>query len=173
MELSLRRPRPDDAAALAELLAHPGVQPGLLQLPYANEALWRQRLAAPVDPASTELKLLAFDGERLVGSAGLHAVGPAVRRRHAMTLGLSVHPDAQGRGVGHTLLGALVEQADQWLGVLRLELTVYVDNERAIRLYRRHGFEEEGRLRAYALRAGRYVDCFSMARLHPQPPGWA
>ena len=60
--------------------------------------------------------------------------------------------------------------ADRWMGVLRLELIVYADNDGAIALYRNFGFEVEGRHRGYALRDGRYVDAFSMARLHPSPP---
>lgn len=168
--LTLRRPRAEDARAHAELMGHPGVQPWLLQTPYASEQMWHERFAKVPDVNSGELVLLAFDGERLVGSAGLHPVGPQARRRHAMMLGISVHPDAQGRGVGAALMAALMRQADDWLGVLRVELTVFVDNAPAIRLYERFGFAHEGRLRAYALREGRYVDVFTMARLHPRPP---
>jgi L-phenylalanine/L-methionine N-acetyltransferase len=168
--LTLRRPRPEDARAQAELVGHPGVQPSLLQLPYTSELLWHERFSKTPDTNSGELQLLAFDGERLVGSAGLHAVGPQARRRHAMMLGIGVHPDAHGRGVGAALMDALMRQADDWLGVLRIELTVFADNARAIRLYERFGFEHEGRMRGYALRDGRYVDAFAMARLHPRPP---
>ena len=55
------------------------------------------------------------------------------------------------------------------LGLLRLELTVFVDNHRAQGLYRRFGFVDEGVLRAYALRDGVYTDALSMARLNPRP----
>ena len=75
-----------------------------------------------------------------------------------------------GAGPAGLLLGALCEHADRWLGVLRLELSVYTDNAPAIALYRQHGFEIEGTHRAYVLRDGRYVDAFAMARLHPCPP---
>ncbi|WP_431265599.1 GNAT family N-acetyltransferase [Roseateles chitinivorans] len=168
--LTLRRPRAEDARAHAELMGHPGVQPSLLQTPYPSEQAWQERFSKVPDTNSGELVLLAFHGERLVGSAGLHPVGPQVRRRHAMMLGIGVHPEAHGRGVGSALMDALTRQADDWLGVLRIELTVFADNARAIRLYERFGFEHEGRLRGYALRDGRYVDAFTMARLHPQPP---
>jgi putative acetyltransferase len=56
--------------------------------------------------------------------------------------------------------------------VSRIELTVFTDNERAIALYRKHGFEIEGTHRAYALRAGVYSDTYSMARIRAKPnPG--
>jgi len=109
-------------------------------------------------------------GARIVGSAGLHPVGPALRRRHAMGIGISVASDWQRRGVGSRLMEALLDAADRWLGCLRIELQVYTDNLPAIALYRKFGFELEGTHRAYALRDGRYVDTHAMARLHPDPP---
>jgi L-phenylalanine/L-methionine N-acetyltransferase len=42
-------------------------------------------------------------------------------------------------------------------------LTVYTDNERAIRLYQRFGFKIEGTHRGYALKAGVYADALVMA----------
>ena len=53
--------------------------------------------------------------------------------------------------------------------MLRVELSVFTDNARAIALYQRCGFEIEGTLWAYALRDGRYADVLTMARLHPDP----
>ena len=87
-----------------------------------------------------------------------------------MYLGISVAPSAQRRGVGSALMAAMCDYADNWAGVLRLELNVYVDNEPAIALYRKFGFEIEGTNRAFAMRDGAYVDSHAMARLHPNPP---
>lgn len=60
---------------------------------------------------------------------------------------------------------AAVDMADKWLNLSRLELEVQVDNEAAIRLYKKFGFEIEGTLRKYTYRDGEYVDVFAMARL--------
>ena len=43
----------------------------------------------------------------------------------------------------------LLDWADNWAGLLRVELGVYADNERAIALYRKFGFELEGCQRAH------------------------
>ena len=66
----------------------------------------------------------------------------------ATLLNIAVHPSEQGRGRGAELLGAVLERALQ-LGVRRLLLEVRADNTRAIALYRRFGFAEDGRRRNY------------------------
>ena len=170
MAITVRRANVKDAAAFARIMGDPAVFRGLLQLPYADEEGWRARLAEGAVPGKIDLPLVAELDGNVVGNAGLHPVGPAVRRRHAMTLGICVEPKAQGQGVGTALMAALCEHADRWLGVLRLELTVYTDNAAALRLYRKFGFEIEGTHRGFALRDGVFVDAYAMARLHPAPP---
>ncbi len=71
----------------------------------------------------------------------------------------------QSKGVGSKLLATALDIADNWMNLHRVELTVYVDNEAAQGLYRKFGFETEGRLRNYAVRDGLFVDALSMARL--------
>ena len=166
----IRRPRLADAAAVAATMADPRVQPGLLQMPYGTEEFWRKRIEEmPVGSNVHELFIVAERGGQVVGNAGLTAVHGA-RRRHAVGLGLSVAPAAQRQGVGSALMQALLEWADKWAQVLRIELTVYTDNTGAIALYKKFGFEVEGTHRAYALRDGAYADVLAMARLHPKPP---
>lgn len=168
--ITLRRATPADAAAFARIMGEPEVQANLLQLPYPSVETWQRRLADNDAPGNTTLALVAERGGEVVGSAGLHPVGPVLRRRHAAMLGISVAREHQGRGVGAALMRGLVDYADRWGQILRIELTVFADNARAIALYERFGFEHEGRARAYALRDGRYEDVLQMARLHPNPP---
>jgi L-phenylalanine/L-methionine N-acetyltransferase len=169
--IQVRRAGPEDAPAFARMMADEDVYGQLLQLPFPDPAVWRKRLEAPSEPGRADIHLVAeLDGE-VVGSAGVHSAAALnLRRRHALALGISVAKPAQGRGVGTALMEALIDYADRWAGVLRIELIVWVDNERAIRFYQKFGFEIEGRLRAYGLRDGRYDDVLAMARLHPRPP---
>lgn len=168
--IHVRRTEARDAAAMARIMAEPAVYASLMQMPLANEALWAAKLAKTPGDDSVDLRIVAeLDGE-VVGGAGLHPASERVRRRHAAMLGISVAQRAWGQGVGSALMQTLVDWADGWGQVLRIELQVYADNQRAIRLYERFGFRHEGTHRAYALRDGQYVDSLSMARLHPRPP---
>jgi putative acetyltransferase len=81
---------------------------------------------------------------------------------------MGVRDDRQGKGVGTALLQAAVDLADKWLNLERLELEVYVDNEPAVRLYKKFGFVIEGTLSRFAFRDGRYVDAYAMARLRSE-----
>lgn len=170
MTITIRRASTKDAAALARIMNDPAVYAGLMQLPYTDEEVWRTRLTDAFGPGKTDLLLVAEINGEVVGSAGLHPVGPALRRRHALTLGLSVLREAQGKGVGSALMQAMCDYADRWVGALRMELTVYCDNAAAIHLYRKFGFEIDGTLRGYAMRDGQLADAHSMARFHPHPP---
>jgi putative acetyltransferase len=170
MTITIRRATPKDAAAYARIMGEEDVYANLLQMPYADEEAWRARLSDSCAPGKPDLGLVAeIDGE-VVGTAGIHPAGLSPRRRHAMMLGISIAKTAQGKGAGTALMQALCDYADRWAGVLRIELTVFPDNERAIALYRKFGFEIEGTHRAYALRDGKYVDTLFMARLHPNQP---
>jgi putative acetyltransferase len=59
----------------------------------------------------------------------------------------------------------MIELADKWLNLTRLELEVYTDNEPAIRLYKKFEFVIEGTHINFAYRDGHYVDAHFMARL--------
>lgn len=175
VQLHVRRARVGDAADLARIVGHADVFPHTLQMPYADEEIWRTRLTDMLEPGKPDLMLvgeISLNGgpAHVQGMAGLHQAGPQLRRRHVMSLGICVHPDGQGQGLGWALMAALLDYADRWAQVLRIELHVYADNERAIRLYESLGFETEGRLRGDSLRDGEYVDTLCMARWHPAPP---
>lgn len=165
VDITIRRAEPDDYESVWAMYEDAGAYAGTLQLPWPPKELWRKRLA---EFPEKDFFLLACEGERVVGNAGLHCFAQA-RRAHAMHLGMTVHRDFRGRGVGSALMQALVDLADGWLPVTRLELTVYTDNAAAIALYRKFGFEIEGTHKAYALRDGRYVDAHCMARIRPKP----
>jgi putative acetyltransferase len=167
--IDYRRASGEDAAALVRLVSDPQVFAGLLQTPYPSIEAWRKNLEQQAEQ-NDSLHLLASDNGEVIASGGIHGVGTRMRRRHVAGLGICVARNRQNQGVGSEMMRRLLEWSDNWAGYLRIELNVYTDNERAIALYRRFGFEMEGTHRAHALRDGVYVDTHAMARFHPNPP---
>jgi putative acetyltransferase len=159
--IHIRGQEPTDIEAITEIFNCPGVVAGTLQLPHQSVESRRERAAQ--HPPGTHRLVAEIDG-RVVGAAGLH-VEPAARRSHAGGIGMGVHDDFRGRGVGTALMEALVDLAFNWLGLCRIELTVYADNAPAVHLYQKFGFAIEGTARRFALRNGEFVDAHHMARL--------
>ncbi len=158
----IRRAEPEDYRGLQRIHGLPRAVWGTLQLPYPSAQVWRKRLEKQ---AANRYSLVACMQQEIVGSLGLVAAERSPRRWHAAEIGMAVHDDWQGRGIGTALLAAAIDLADRWLNLERLELTVYADNAPAIRLYKKFGFEVEGHFRKYAFRDGALVDSYAMARL--------
>ena len=81
---------------------------------------------------------------------------------HCGVLGMGILPPFRGRGNGTALIQATLSEARR-IGLVRFELTVHADNERAIALYKRFGFKKEGTMKAAALIDGHYKDVILMA----------
>ena len=162
--LKIRRAEPDDYLAVYEMFTSREVYEGTMQLPHPSREYWRKRIGQSPDEIYT---LVALVDERIVGMLGVETFPTRPRRRHVGRIGISVHSEFQGKGVGTALMAAAVDVADNWLNLTRLELEVYADNAAAIHLYERFGFIYEGTLRQHAFRNGKYVDSNMMGRLRP------
>jgi RimJ/RimL family protein N-acetyltransferase len=80
-------------------------------------------------------------------------------------IGMAVARDWRGRGVGTALLAAAIEWARE-RGLHKLSLSVFAHNERAIGLYRKVGFVEEGRrVKHYRRASGELWDAVEMGLL--------
>jgi putative acetyltransferase len=162
MIIQIRRTEPGDYEAMREIFSGPKAIWGTLQVPFPSAEQWRKRLAEP--PEGLYSLVACVDGE-VIGSLGLHTLPHAPRRRHVGQIGMAVRDDWQGKGAGTALMEAAIELAEKWLNLTRLELDVYVDNEPAIRLYKKCGFQIEGTMKRFAFRDGEYVDTYMMARV--------
>jgi len=162
MNIQIRHAETDDYEAIHKIYTQPKVVWGTLQLPYSPSEKRRQQLAEPREGAYT---LVACVEEDVIGHMSLRTFPNSPRRKHVGALGMGVLDEWQRKGVGTALMKAVINFADRWLNLTRLELSVYTDNEPAIRLYEKFGFETEGTLQKYAFRDGEFVDVFMMARV--------
>lgn len=108
-------------------------------------------------------QFVALDGDRVVGWCDV-VPRPRETMRHTGVLGMGVVASHRGRGVGGRLLATTLEAAEA-AGITRVELMVLVENARAVALYRRHGFETEGRCRRYLVIDGAERDAWMMAKV--------
>lgn len=110
------------------------------------------------------VQYVAEVGGQLVGWADVFR-GERDSTRHTGRVGMGIIDGYRGRGIGRRMLEAVIEHC--WrVGLLRIELEVFVDNAPAIALYEKLGFRYEGRLRKARLIDGEYRDVFHMALLH-------
>jgi RimJ/RimL family protein N-acetyltransferase len=110
------------------------------------------------------LYLVAGLGRRVVGllrfSNGRHR-----RTAHAGTLMVLVQAGHRDKGIGTALLQSLIDWATENPLIEKLTLAVFSTNHRAIALYRKLGFQEEGRCpRDMKLADGTYIDSVLMYR---------
>ncbi|MDW8801262.1 GNAT family N-acetyltransferase [Clostridium sp. A1-XYC3] len=101
--------------------------------------------------------------KKVVGVVGLN-INRNPRTRHTASIGIMVHKEYQSQGVGKALMNSILNLADNWLMLVRVELGVFTDNEKAINLYKSFGFEIEGTRKYAAIRNGKYTDEYIMAR---------
>jgi putative acetyltransferase len=160
--LKIRRAEAEDCSQICEMFESPKVYAGTMQVPYPSREYWRRRLSENTQSVYT---LVGIIDERIVGMVSVVTFPERPRRKHVGVIAICVDGDWQGKGVGAALMRAIVDLADNWLNLTRLELEVYADNEAAIHLYERFGFEVEGILRRHAFRDGQYVDSKVMGRL--------
>ncbi|EIF31764.1 acetyltransferase, ribosomal protein N-acetylase [Burkholderia sp. Ch1-1] len=164
--LTLRALRVADTEQFHAMLQMPVAMNGNPQMPFRTVASTREHLEEFEAPG---IAIAATVGDTLVGEASLSPFKG--RRAHAASIGIGVHDAWQRRGIGRALMTELLDLADNWLGLRRVELHVYTDNHAALALYRKCGFEIEAHQRGAVLRRGVLIDCYFMARLR-EPAPW-
>lgn len=173
---TIRSVRESDAAPMNDLLeavCRAGV--GTVHLPEEmrksnQEALENARKFTPGGSNSGPrgcLFVAEVDG-RVVGEGSIKRMSPS-RLRHIAHIGLSVHPELQGQGLGRALMTAMMRWAREIRDpalpeITRVDLAVFADNVKARRLYESFGFEVEGvRKNFIRYEDGRMVDDLIMA----------
>lgn len=165
--IRFRWPEREDLPRFVEWINDPEVRHGIardLPLNTAAEEQWFDEVMAkpePERPLAIEIK----EGEdwRLVGSCGLFNLDWVTRKAE---LGILIGDKASwDRGIGTRAMRLLLHHGFETLNLNRIYLRVFEYNDRALHVYRKLGFVEEGRFRQDRFSQGRYWDTFLMSML--------
>ena len=125
-----------------------------------------------VDAFEQKIEFLEQEGMYLVAERQGVLIGHAllepmvlIAQAHVFSLTIVVHPGYLEHGIGTALMVELMGWAENNPRVEKIELRVRATNARALELYKRFGFVEEGRFeRRIRLPDGSYIDDVLMAR---------
>lgn len=146
MSLLVRPLREHDATAYRQLMLDAYAESPDAFTSTADErageplSYWVARIAS-----NSALALGAFVDGELIGSVALEREKKPKTRHKALLIGMVAAPAQRRLGVGRALMAALLDQARQLPGLLRINLTVTEGNVAAIRLYESFGFVPWGR----------------------------
>jgi RimJ/RimL family protein N-acetyltransferase len=167
-EVTLRTAVEQDAAPLlATIVVYMADNEGMSWAPgeyRKTEDERREFIRRKRDNPAEILILAELDGE-IVGNIDFH-VGTRQRTAHAGEFGMGILPNVRSRGVGTLLLERLIAWAREVPQLEKINLRVISNNPRAMGLYRKLGFLEEGtRVREIKYSDGSYADEILMSKL--------
>jgi RimJ/RimL family protein N-acetyltransferase len=163
----IRKARIEDAVILVAAERETAQAPGqLVSRPYeiTREALERKI----TELADNGRYIVAEQDGKIVGHALLDPM-PLEAISHVFRLTIVVHPGYLSQGIGTALMTNLMDWAKQNPDVEKIELLVRATNLRAIRMYSKLGFMEEGRFKKRVrLFDGDFIDDLAMAWFPPK-----
>lgn len=147
LEIILREAVPADAYAIQKAMTEISEETDYLTITASDMVLPEHVMAQQLEglyDSTNNLLLLALVNEEIIGIASVRGEN-ALSVQHVGEVGICIYENYWGMGLGQTLL----EEVKAWsseLGVIkRLELKVQARNSAACHLYRKVGFQIEGR----------------------------
>jgi RimJ/RimL family protein N-acetyltransferase len=107
---------------------------------------------------SNKLLIMAKIGDEVVGTLGFEA-GQMPRLKHRGEFGVTVRKEYWSLGTATSLIRTLIDWAEKSCTIRKINLRVRKDNRRAINLYKKLGFTEEGLLTREQSVNGKFYDC--------------
>ena len=157
--LQISRPRGENAAEILEYLKIIGGETHFLLMDENGLGISEEYEAKILEASYAEPRGGMHFGRVNGEMACMFSLSCHPRRRLAHTgeIALSVRKKYWHIGVGSAIMEMLIELAKE-ASLKNIELSVHAENERAIALYRRFGFEEIGRHRGKMYVDGEYYD---------------
>lgn len=160
MSLRIRDIKIEDYKEISKIRKMPGVMENILSNKDEKDELIKQKI---INRGKNQYWYVAEENGKVIGLGILMNHGN-LRKKHVGVITLMVNSDYQNKGIGSLLMDKLIILSES-LNIIRLELCVFRDNYKAINLYKKFGFKEEGIKVKSALKNGEYIDEIMMARI--------
>ena len=161
MNLKIRDIEIEDYKEISKIRKMPGVMENILSNKDEEEESIKEKI---INMGKNQYWYVAEENGKVIGLGILMNHGN-LRKKHVGVITLMVNSDYQNKGVGSLLMDKLINLSES-LNIIRLELCVFRDNYKAINLYKKFGFKEEGIKVKSALKNGEYIDEIMMARIN-------
>lgn len=163
-KLIIRKAAKEDAAEIVEyMLAIGGESDNLTfgkgELKMTLEA--EENFIEDINSKDNEIMLIVLLENKIIASAALRA-GDRNRVKHVGEFGITVRKAYWGLGIGSALLNYLIEWARSTRIIRKINLRVRDDNENAIKLYKKCGFQQEGLITREFCIEDRFYDAIAM-----------
>lgn len=129
-----------------------------LPLTEMEEEKWLEDIATKRAKTDVILVIEAIDGKssKPIGSCGLHRINP---KDQTAVLGIAIGEKKYwGKGYGTEAIRLILDYGFKTLNLHRVSSSAFDFNERSIRMHRKIGFKEEGRLRKARFINGQFWD---------------
>ena len=109
-------------------------------------------------------KIFLFEIEnKIVGMCSIEGINK-IRIKHRVDMAITVLKNYWGNKIGEKLIDYAIDYCKS-NSIKKIELTVRIDNKRALKLYKKFGFEIEGEIKNFIYLNGNYYNCYYMGLL--------
>ncbi len=167
MNIIIEKAKPTDAAEILAFLKIVGRETDNLTfgsegMPISVEA--EENYLESLSNSASSVMLVAKKEGKIVGTASFNGFGRE-RMKHRGEIAVSVLKSEWGQGIGSMLMEAVLKFAKETPKAEIVSLEVRSDNERAIKLYKKYGFEKIGVYKGFFKIDGKYID-FDLMNLY-------
>lgn len=163
----LRETKREDAAALLTFLDTVGGESNFLTFgsgEFGKTIAEQEAFIEACHLAPNRLSIIAEIKGEIAGGLDVEA-SKQPRLQHACEFGIAIKKIHWGKGIGNILIQSLIEWAKQGGIIRKINLFVNEKNDKAIQLYKKNGFEIEGKLRRDVFLNGQFHDAYLMGLL--------
>ncbi|MFA9375997.1 MAG: N-acetyltransferase family protein [Lachnotalea sp.] len=162
----LRNPNAEDAQEILQhMILTSGETGNMARYPDEITMTVEQERAylSSIEFSSNEIMISAIIEGKIIANAGISPVLTYEKYKHRANFGISIQKKYCALGIGSAIMSAILEIAHQ-VGYEQVELDVLTDNEPAIALYKKFGFQIYGtHEKAFRYRDGQYKSLYLMS----------